>query len=219
MEHFFDLFSTTILNGNPWAFLIAFVLAAMVEFGIPDLFVIDAILLFAGYNLGALSPEVILIVLSLLAGRLFGASVVLGLSRIFGERFNKWLKGHFPAFAKKLFGLETKLDRYTIAGIVFIRVGPGFITAASVLSGISCINPSRFLIGVAISSFIADGSRLLVSFLTKNGFELFGVKPDAWEVVIALIAVLSLVFLAFYWLNRWHVRKNSPKNNSRLDSG
>jgi len=211
MTDLFNILREAILNGSPFIFLIAFFLAALVEFGIPDFFLIDATLLYASYQLDILSPQVLFIILSLLAGRLFGASIVFVLSRYFGERFNLWFKKRFPAQSKRLLSVEGTLDKYTIAGIVFLRLGPGLITAASILAGAACVTSSRFLLGILISSLVADGSRLVVSFLTKHGFAFFGITPSPWEVALAMLLLLALVLGVFYLANRWHSRRQKRR--------
>jgi membrane protein DedA with SNARE-associated domain len=168
------------------------------EIGIPDLFTIDLTLIFIGYNLGFSSGHVLLLMVALLVGQLLGATCIYLLSVGLGTRFSRWLCLKSPKFENKLIDLEGKLDEHATSALLFIRLGPGINTGASVAAGLANIQFRGFALGVGISAFIANSARFLAGYATYKGITILGIHPQTWQIVTGIIILLALFWMSAY---------------------
>jgi membrane protein DedA with SNARE-associated domain len=186
-----------------------FVLGFINEIGIPDLFTIDLTLIFIGYNLGFASANGYLLMSILLVGQLLGASCIYLLSRGFGNTFSRWLCRKAPGLENRLIGLEGKLDEHATSALLFIRLGPGVNTAASVASGLANVRYRKFALGVGISAFIANSARFLAGYTTYKGITILGIHPQIWQIVAGIVLLLAVFWISAYMIKDWTEKKTA----------
>jgi membrane protein DedA with SNARE-associated domain len=214
-----DLITDAIMRGSPVAVGSLVLLGMAVEIGIPDFFIIDIVLIFIGYSLGFSSLQAIMLFCSVLVGQLLGATAIYFLSRQFGDPFSRWMCGRWPKLENKLIELEGKLDEHAASALLFIRLGPGLITAASVASGLAGINYRKFVLGVGLSAFIADGSRFFAGYATFKGIAIAGIHPETWQIIAVVLVGLILFWSSIYRVRQWQQRRSPPKRPIVHSSG
>jgi membrane protein DedA with SNARE-associated domain len=205
LEFFTNLTQNTlnaINEGNWQALLGLFLVSGLTEIGIPFPFIVDTILIVTGIHRGVLSANVGMIMLSLLAGRLVGASLIYWLTRIIGKIFIDRLSRRFPAIQKRMDWITNKLSRQAPLAVAIVRLTPGLLTASTVAAGIMRMRYYYLLLGILISSVIADLALLLLGFFTGRGLEQFGVDLNVWVMIIIVIVVLGLIYLISRLLSR-----------------
>jgi membrane protein DedA with SNARE-associated domain len=204
--------SNAILTGSPVALGALLLLGIVVEVGIPDFFMIDIVLIFVGYTLGFSNPEGYFLFGFLLTGQLLGASIIYLASKRFGDTFSKWLCSRAPKLESRLIGLEGKLDEHTSSALLFMRLGPGIITAASMASGLANVQYRKFALGVGGSAFIADGSRFFAGYATFKGIKVLGIHPQTWQIIAVVLVALTLFWMGMYRIQQWQQKKNPEKH-------
>ena len=193
----------TVNQGDIRALIALFLVSTLTEVGIPFPFVIDAVLVAASIQNGLWSLAVFRIVLALLLGRQSGAAVIFWLSSFMGNRFVNWLCKRFPKLLNGMTWLKNKLSQRAPLAVAVVRLTPGLLTSASIAAGIMRMPYYKFVLGIVIASAVADGSLLLLGFLSGFGFKLFGVTLRPWMLVVVAIIVISVVWLLHrYWLKR-----------------
>jgi membrane protein DedA with SNARE-associated domain len=206
MLEFFSNLTQNALNaineGNWQALLGLFLVTGLTEIGIPFPFIVDTILIVTGIHRGILSANVGMIMLSLLVGRLVGASLIYWLTRIIGKIFIDRLNRRFPVIERRMTWITNKLSRRAPLAVAIVRLTPGLLTASTVAAGIMRLRYYYLLFGIIISSLIADLALLLLGFFTGKGLEQFGVKLNVWVVVIIVIVVIGLIYLITRLLSR-----------------
>jgi len=198
--------SQAIIQGNPVALLTLFFISALTEVGIPFPFILDTVLIFVGYQTGLMSAEIGLIMLSLMIGRIVGASVIYWLTRWIGRAFIKWISKRFPFLQKRMDWLTAKLSHRAPIAVAIARLTPGLLTPSTVATGVICIRYWYLLLGIAISSVIADGALLIIGFATGRGLDQLGIKPAVWMIVVGLIILIGII-----WLINRYFSKRVPK--------
>jgi membrane protein DedA with SNARE-associated domain len=183
---------TAVNQGHSLAFLTMVGLTALTDIGVPTFGLIDAVLLYVGYEFGPLSVRALIIIALLSLGRILGSSLIYLPSLIFSKSFVSWLEKHFPSLCAKITQAGDKLKgRHTLA-IVIARFTPGLLTPSSVAAGILKIKYRSFLLGVVIHAVIADVILILIGYLGKYGITLAGIHPESWQVItIAIVLVLA----------------------------
>ena len=194
----------SINRGDLSALSALFFVSALTEVGIPFPFLLDTILIITGYRTGLVSIEVGLIMVSLLAGRVFGAAVIYWLTRSVGMAFVGWLSGRFPLIRSRLTWLTGKLSCRAPLAVAIARLTPGLLTPSSVASGVICLRYTYFVLGIALSSVIADSALLILGFATASGLKYLGFRPSIWLVVVALVLLIS----AGWAVRQFIVRRN-----------
>ena len=200
-----------VVQGSPWALAIILVIGAVTEVGIPTLFAIDTVVLFASYQVGLFSAELFLVIMALLLGRLLGSTIIYWASRLLGQRFLKWLGKYQPKICSQLNSVAGRLATRATASVALTRLTPGLLTAASVGSGLVKIRFRYFAGGVALSSIIADFSLVLVGVLAKTGTSVLGIKLETWQVGIA-----AFVFLVIGWGTYFYIQRRKAKKNAEI---
>jgi membrane protein DedA with SNARE-associated domain len=191
-----------------------FLVAALMEVGMPFPFVIDGVLIFTSYQSGLFSFQVLFVILALVLGREVGAAVIFWLSRFVGDAFIKWLGKRFPKLKlrERMVWLNTRLSRRVPLAVAIARLTPGLLTVSSVAAGYCGVRYYQFVLGIILASAVTDGALVIIGFATKYGLSIFGFTPSTWEVVGAMAAVILLV-----WLVRWlWVRRRVHKNSSPI---
>jgi membrane protein DedA with SNARE-associated domain len=229
-----DQWATQIMTaaslGSLLALLSLILIAAVMEIGLPIPFVIDSSLLFVSLYAGFISFPTLLVVLALFGGRFIGSSILYWIGRLFSDGFTKWLKKRWPKVSDRILYLSDKLSQPAppvVAGnkltprllprysstfrvpltIVMIRFTPGLLTVSSVAAGGISMRYGAFVLGIGLSSIIADGLVLIVGFLASFGLKIMGVTPSVWQLVIGLTILISLGWGIFFLVKR---RRQKP---------
>jgi membrane protein DedA with SNARE-associated domain len=189
-------------QGQPAALLTLFLISALTEIGIPFPFILDSILIFVGYHTELLSVEVVLIMLSLFAGRVVGASAIYWLTRVVGKVFVNWISKRFPVVQRRLDWLAAKLSRREPIAVAIARLTPGLLTPSTVAAGVICLRFVYFILGIAISSVIADGALLVIGYAGGQGLEYLGFKPAWWFIIIGLVIIFGIGWAIRRYLSR-----------------
>jgi membrane-associated protein len=203
-----------VVQGSPWALGIILLIGAITEVGVPTLFAIDTVVLFASYQVGLFSVELLLVVLALLLGRLLGASLIFWASRTLGQRFLKWLEKYQPKICVQLTSIGGRLAKRATISIALARLTPGLLTGVSVGSGLVKIRFRHFAAGVALSSIIADLSLVLIGVLAKTGTTAFGITLETWQVGIAAFVLLAVGWGLYFAFQRRRAKRLSQKTNT-----
>lgn len=181
-----------ITQGNPAALLSLFFISALTEVGVPFPFILDTILVFTGLETGIISIRVGLIMLSLLAGRVVGASIIYWLTRLIGRKFVVWISKRYPFLQKRMDWLAAKLSRSASIAVAVARLTPGLLTPSTVAAGVIPVHYWEVISGITISSIIADGALLGLGFTTGRGLEQFGINLSGWIIIVIVVIVISI---------------------------
>lgn len=195
-----------ITHGNPTALMALFFISTLTEIGVPFPFILDTILIFTGYQSGLLSLETILIMLSLMAGRAVGASAIYWLTRWIGRAFIKWVSKRFPFLQKRMEWLTNKLSRRAPIAVAIARLTPGLLTPSTVAAGVIRVRYWHLILGIAISSVVADGVLLIIGFVTGRSLDELGVKPAIWMFIVGLVILFGII-----WVVNKYISKRVPK--------
>jgi membrane protein DedA with SNARE-associated domain len=197
------------------AMIALFLVAALTEIGVPFPFIIDGALFITSFESGLFSFQVLFVIIALTLGRLVGGAVIFWLSRWVGDAFIKWLSRRLPKLKiqEKMIWLNTKLKRRAPMAVAVARLTPGLLSASSVASGYCGMRYYEFVLGILLSSAIADGALVIIGFATKYGLNILGFTPSSWQVVVALVIVIFLIwFIRWLWLRRRAHKIISPKS-------
>jgi membrane protein DedA with SNARE-associated domain len=193
--------AASISVDNPGGLAAIFGLTVSADIGIPFPFVLDTILFFTTYKVGAFSFPVLLILLMIWGGRLVGTGIIYWVSRLLGTRFVDWvgkrskfLRGNFEQF-------QNKLGRWTIPVIVAARLTPGLMQVSSVAAGTVRIRYYKVVLAIVLSSIVYDGTLIILGTLARLGLK--DVRPEysAW-IVIGFVAIMAAIFVAIHLIRR-----------------
>ncbi len=216
---------TAVSQGSLLALLGLILIAAVMEIGVPIPFILDSTLLFVSLYAGFISLPTLLVVFALFVGRFIGSSILYWLGRLFSDALIKWLKKRWPKVSDRLSYLSNKLSqpaplvdagtrstsrllpRYSWTfrvplTIVLARFTPGLLTVSSVAAGGISLHYGTFVLGIGLSSIIADGLVLTIGFLASLGLKILGVTPSVWQLVIGLTILISLGWGIFFLVKR-----------------
>jgi membrane protein DedA with SNARE-associated domain len=209
---------TAVNQGHPIAFLVMVGLTALTEVGIPTLGLIDAVLLYVGYQFGLFSIRAVIIIALLTLGRIFGSAVIYWPSRVLGKSFINWLERHFPSVRTKITQVVGRLSRRQALAVVIVRFTPGLLTSGTVAAGMLKINYKDFLLGVVIHSVIADVVLILIGYLGKYGVTLAGINPKHWQVITAAMVLVLGISAGLFFYQRLKARKKRKKSDKVCES-
>jgi membrane protein DedA with SNARE-associated domain len=218
IEQFFSNVLAAVNQGDAVALLAMVGITAITELGIPTFGLIDAVLIYAGYEFGLLSFRALLIILLLTLGRLLGSSAIFWPSRIYGASFINWLGRRFPSLSFAMQKVSSRLGRRQALAVVIVRFTPGLLIAGSVASGMLRTKYRNFMIGVAIHAVIADIVLILIGQLGRYGISVAGINPQPWQVVAAAIVLVLGGTLAVFFFQRRSARKSAQKCDSANDT-
>lgn len=196
-----SILAASVSADNPAGLAAIFGLTVSADIGIPFPFLLDTILFFTTYKMGAFSLPVLLIILMLLSGRLVGTGIIYWVSRLLGTRFVDWLGRHFKFLRRNLERFQNRLGRWTIPAIVAARLTPGLMQVSSVAAGTMRIRYYQMVLAIVLSSLIYDGTLILLGTLARFGFEDVGPEYSAW-IVLGFVAVMAVIFVAIHLIRR-----------------
>jgi len=193
--------AASITVDNPAGLVAIFFAAVSADIGIPLPFVLDTILFFTTYEIGALSWPVLLIILMIWCGRMMGTGIIYWVSRLLGTRFVDWV-GRRSKFLRRNFEqFQNTLDRWTIPMIVAARLTPGLMQVSSVAAGTVHIPYLKVVLAIVFSSVVYDGTLVGLGTLARLGLKDVGPRYSAW-VVIGFVGIMTIVFVGIHLIRR-----------------
>ena len=193
--------AASISVDNPAGLVAILSITVSCDIGIPFPFVLDTILFFTTYKIGAFSWPVLLIILMLLAGRLLGTSILYWVSLLLGPRFVDWIGKRSKFLRRNLEQFQNRLGRWTIPVIVVARLTPGLMQVSSVAAGTVRIRYYKLVLAIVFSSIIYDGTLIIFGTLARLGFKDMGPEYSFW-IVLGLVAIMAVVFVAIHLIRR-----------------
>ena len=199
LDQLFAIAMDAVSQRNAAAMITLFFVVALTEIGIPFPFILDSVLFFTSYSAGPLSFQLLMVFLMVFLGRQCGSAVLYWLIRSLGNPLINWIGKRFPKVPSNLEKLENNLSGHAIMAVTIPRL-TGLLTLVSMASGAIRLRYSYFFLGVALSSVIFDGALILLGYITRQGFAYLGFAPSAWHVIVALVVVISLVWVIIHVL-------------------
>jgi membrane protein DedA with SNARE-associated domain len=199
--------AASISVDNPAGLVTIFLLAVSADIGVPLPFVLDTIVFFTTYEIGALSWPVLLIILMLWGGRLLGTGIIYWVSRLLGTRFVDWVGKRSKFLRRNLEQFQNRLGRWTIPVIVVARLTPGLMQVSSVAAGTVRIRYYKLVLAIVFSSIIYDGTLIILGTLARLGFKDVGPEYSFW-IVLGLVAIMAVIFLTIHLIRRRSDRAN-----------
>ena len=193
--------AASISVDNPTGLAAIFFITVSCDIGIPFPFVLDTILFFTTYKMGALSWPVLLIILMLLGGSLLGTSIIYWLSRLLGPRFVDWIGRRSKFLQRNIERFQNRLGRWTIPLIIAARLTPGLMQVSSVAAGTVRVPYYQMVLAIVLSLVIYDGTLIILGTLARLGLKDVGPEYSFW-IVLVFVAVMTVVFLAIHLIRR-----------------
>lgn len=204
MFEWFQALASTLTQwlqqGDPWVYGALFLVSTFIEMAIPIPFVQDTVLFYVGYeSTGRLLHLAPLVMAALIAGKIFGASVIYWVARFFSPRFVRWLDRRFPRVLHRAEALGSNMKQRSALAITVTRLTPGLLTASTVAAGLFHIRYIYLCAGVVISALITDGAEIAAGLAVRTGLTFAGITPSPALFIIALVIMMVLIWLAS-WL-------------------
>ena len=201
--------AASISVDNPAGLAAIFLIAASCDIGIPFPFVLDTIVFFTVYKLGALSWPVLLVLVMLLGGSMLGTSILYWVSRLLGPRFVDWV-GRRSKFLRRNFEqFQNRLGKWRIPVIVTARLTPGLMQVSSVAAGTMRIPYYQMVLSIVFSFVVYDGTLVALGTIARLGLRDVGPQYSAW-IVIGFVGIMTAIFAAVYLIRRrakWDQRR------------
>ena len=202
--------AASISVDNPAGLVAIFFITVSCDIGIPFPFVLDTIVFFTAYQMGALSWPVLLVLMMLLGGSLLGTSILYWVSRLLGPRFVDWVGKRSKFLRRNLEQFQNRLGRWTIPVIVAARLTPGLMQVSSVAAGTMRVPYYQVLLAIVFSFIVYDGTLIILGTLARLGLKDVGPEYSAW-IVIGFVAIMAAVFLTIHLIRRRTNRANTAK--------
>lgn len=193
--------AASISIDNPTGLAAIFFITVSCDIGIPFPFVLDTILFFTTYKMGALSWPVLLVLMMLLGGSLLGTSIIYWVSRLLGTRFVDWVGRRSKFLRRNLEQFQNKLGRWTIPVIVAARLTPGLMQVSSVAAGTIRIPYYQVVLASVFSFIIYDGTLIILGTLARLGLKDVGPEYSAW-IVIGFVVIMAAIFVTVHLIRR-----------------
>jgi membrane protein DedA with SNARE-associated domain len=193
--------AASITVDNPAGLAAIFFITVSCDIGVPFPFVLDTILFFTTYKIGAFSWPVLLIILMLWGGRLLGTGILYWVSRLLGLRFIDWIGKRSKFLRRNLEQFQNRLNRWTIPVIVAARLTPGLMQVSSVAAGTVRVPYYQVVLAIIFSSIIYDGTLVSLGTLARLGFKDVGPEYSFW-IVLGLVATMAVIFLTIHLIRR-----------------
>jgi membrane protein DedA with SNARE-associated domain len=193
--------AASINVNNPGGLVAIFFLTVSADIGIPFPFVLDTILFFTTYKMGAFSLPVLLVTMMLLGGSLLGTSIIYWVSRLLGTRFLNWVTKRSKFLRRNLDQFQNRLGKWTIPVIVAARLTPGLMQVSSMAAGTVRIRYYQLVLAVVFSFIVYDGTLILLGTLARLGFKEVGPEYSAW-IVICFVAIMTVIFVTIHLIRR-----------------
>jgi len=178
-----------------------FGLTVSADIGIPFPFLLDTILFFTTYKMGAFSLPVLLLIIMLLGGSLLGTSIIYWLSRLLGQRFVNWVGRRSKFLRRNIEQFQNKLGRWTIPMIVAARLTPGLMQISSVAAGTMRIRYYQMVLAIVLSLVVYDGTLVILGTLARLGLKDVGPEYSFW-IVLGFVAIMATIFVTVHLIRR-----------------
>jgi membrane protein DedA with SNARE-associated domain len=193
--------AASISVDNPGGLAAIFFITVSADIGIPFPFVLDTILFFTTYELGAFSLPVLLIILMIWGGRLLGTGIIYWVSRLLGTRFVDWVGKRSKFLRRNFEQFQNRLGRWTVPVIVAARLTPGLMQVSSVAAGTMHVRYYKVVLAIVLSSIVYDGTLIILGTLARLGLKDVGPEYSAW-IVIGFVAIMAAIFVAVHLIRR-----------------
>lgn len=200
--------AASISIDNPAGLAAIFFIAASCDIGIPFPFVLDTIVFYTTYDVGAISWAVLLVLVMLLGGSLLGTSILYWVSRLLGPRFVDWVGRRSKFLRRNLEQFQNRLDKWRIPVIVAARLTPGLMQVSSVAAGTSRIPYYQMVLSIIFSFIVYDGTLIALGTIARLGLRDVGPEYSAW-IVIGFVGIMTGIFAAIHLIRRrgkWNQR-------------
>ena len=184
----------TLSQGNILALTVLFLVLALGEWGIPFPFVLQSVLFFIGYQISHGSIQVILLVLILISGRIAGSAVLFWSARALGNPVANWFQRRFWRMQDKLNKLRGEAGIRSPLAVTMGRLTPGLLVPTSLTSGAIGLRYEYFIIGVALSAIIWDGTFILSGIVLGHGAQNLGSNLSVWILPAGFITTICMVW-------------------------
>lgn len=193
--------AASISVDNPAGLAAIFFIAMSCDIGIPFPFVLDTIVFFTTYQMGALSWPVLLVLVMLLGGSLLGTSILYWISRLPGTRFVDWLGRRSKFLRRNLEQFQSRLGKWTIPVIVAARLTPGLMQVSTVAAGTMRIPYYQVVLASVFSFIVYDGTLIVLGSLARLGLK--DVRPEytAW-IVIGFVGIMTVALVSIHLIRR-----------------
>jgi membrane protein DedA with SNARE-associated domain len=186
---------------NPGGLAAIFFITVSCDIGIPFPFVLDTILFFTTYTIGALSLPVLLIISMIWGGRLLGTGIIYWVSRLLGTRLVDWVGRRSKFLQRNFEQFQNRLGRWTIPVIVAARLTPGLMQVSSVAAGTVRVRYYKLVLAIILSSIVYDGTLIILGTLARLGLKNVGPEYSAW-IVIGFVAIMAAIFVIVHLIRR-----------------
>jgi len=186
---------------NPGGLAAIFFIALSCDIGVPFPFVLDAIVFFTTYELGAISWPVLLVVVMLLGGSMLGTSVLYWISRRLGPRFVAWIGRRSKFLERNLERFQNRLGRWKIPVIVGARLTPGLMQVSTVAAGTMRLPYYQMVLAIVFSVIAYDGTLIGLGTIARLGLRDVGPEYSAW-IAIGFVGILTVAFVAVHLIRR-----------------
>jgi membrane protein DedA with SNARE-associated domain len=193
--------AASISVDNPAGLIAIFFIALSCDIGIPFPFVLDTIVFFTTYEVGALSWPVLLVLVMLLGGSMLGTSILYWVSRLLGTRFVDWVGKRSKFLRRNLERFQNRLGRWSIPVIVAARLTPGLMQVSSVAAGTVRIRYYQVVLAIIFSFIVYDGTLVILGTIARLGLKDVGPQYAAW-IVIGFVAIMAAIFVAVHLIRR-----------------
>ncbi|MGA8848815.1 MAG: VTT domain-containing protein [Dehalococcoidia bacterium] len=193
--------AASINVNNPGGLVAIFFITVSADIGIPFPFVLDTILFFTTYTMGALSLPVLLIILMIWGGRLLGTGIIYWVSRLLGTRFVDWVGRRSKFLQRNFEQFQNRLGRWTIPVIVAARLTPGLMQVSSVAAGTVRVRYYKLVLAIVLSSIVYDGTLIILGTLARLGLKDVGPEYSFW-IVLGFVAIMAAIFVIVHLIRR-----------------
>jgi membrane protein DedA with SNARE-associated domain len=193
--------AASISVDNPGGLAAIFFIALSCDIGIPFPFVLDTIVFFTTYEVGAVSWPVLLALVMLLGGSLLGTSILYWVSRLLGPRFVGWVGRRSKFLQRNLERFQNRLGRWRIPVIIAARLTPGLMQVSSVAAGTTRIPYYQMVLSILSSFIVYDGTLIALGTIARLGLKDVGPEYSFW-IVIGFVGIMTLVFVAIHLIRR-----------------
>jgi len=193
--------AASISVDNPGGLAAIFFITVSCDIGFPFPFVLDTILFFTTYTIGALSLPVLLIISMIWGGRLLGTGIIYWVSRLLGPRLVDWVGRRSKFLQRNFEQFQNRIGRWTIPVIVAARLTPGLMQVSSVAAGTVRVRYYKLVLAIILSSIVYDGILIILGTLARLGLKDVGPEYSAW-IVIGFVAIMAAIFIVVHLIRR-----------------
>jgi membrane protein DedA with SNARE-associated domain len=193
--------AASISVDNPTGLIAILFVALSCDIGVPFPFVLDTIVFFTTYEMGALSWPVLLVLVMLLGGSMMGTSILYWISRRLGPRFVAWLGRRSKFLERSLERFQNRLGRWRIPVIVAARLTPGLMQVSSVAAGTTRLPYYQMVLAIVFSFIAYDGTLVALGTIARLGLRDVGPQYSAY-IVFAFVGILTVVFVTIHLIRR-----------------